>query len=245
MEFILKIIIGLFLLGFVIMIFGQVTSRKQKPVPQKPVSGAQGQQTAPVWTALDDLTPGQRNVRFGEYLWRVLDVQNNKALLLAEEIFEMRRYHSKYSKVTWETCELRGYLNGEFLETFSSQEQSRIVPTENTNADNPWYGTSGGKRTVDRVFLLSIDEVLKYFGDSGRLQEGPKKVPRAFQWINDEYNSARIAKYQGKKVLWWLRSPGYDAYHAVGVDVYGFLVLRGLDVNVWDDGVRPSLWINL
>ena len=119
----------------------------------------------------DMTTVGQRNVRFGKYNWRVLDIQNEKALLLTEDIIGFRLYGGS----TWEGCALREYLNGAFLQTLSSSEQSRIVSVANTNPDNPWYGTSGGRNTTDKIFLLSIDEVVKYFGDSGQLRKKNKE----------------------------------------------------------------------
>lgn len=190
------------------------------------------------------LTAGQRNVQFGPCLWRVLDVQGGRALLLTEKIPEKRPYHSSITAVTWEECALRKYLNGAFLQKFSSQEQSRIVPTVNTNPDNSWYGTAGGRNTTDKVFLLSIEEVVKYFGDSGQLWE----VIKGRGYIYDEYKSARIAKYQGEEVWWWLRSPGDSDGYAFGaayVGRDGTLFVRGTNVDSADGGVRPALWINL
>ena len=203
-----------------------------------------------------DLTAGQGNVRFGKYDWRVLDVQNGKALLLTEDIIEERCYHSSWERITWEGCELRGYLNGAFLQAFSSSEQSRIASVTNTNPDNPWYGTLGGGDTTDKVFLLSIDEVVKYFGDSGDLRA--RKDNRLRDYINDQYNEARMAKYGktsdrlipvGGGAWWWLRSPGgFDdddkfAFAAV-VDSDGWLLINGAFVGD-GGGVRPALWLNL
>ena len=201
------------------------------------------------------LVPGQRTVPFGSFCWRVLDVQDGRALLLAEEILEERRYHSERTSVTWETCELRGYLNGEFLESFSGQEQSRMMQIEHTTADNPWYGISGGGSTVDRVFLLSIEEVMKYFGDSGDLQarkswdwdwEKEEWIQNGKGWtINDQYNHKRMAEYRGEAEWWWLRSPGVSGSGAAGVDNGGRLCMGGSDVFLGEGGVRPALWLKL
>ena len=200
------------------------------------------------------LAVGQRNVRFGKYNWRVLDVQNGKALLLTEDVIEQCCYHSSLERITWEGCELRGYLNGEFLQTFSSSEQNRIASVTNTNPDNPWYGTPGGGDTTDKVFLLSLDEVVKYFGDSGDLRA--RKDNGLRDHINDQYNEARMAKYGktsnrfipiGQAAWWWLRSPGGGvdkfAFAAV-VDSDGWLLIDGGFVGD-GGGVRPALWLNL
>jgi hypothetical protein len=44
--------------------------------------------------------------------------------------------------------------------------------------------------TDDYIFLLSLEEVVKYFGDSGQLLNGN---PNYEHGISDEYNGARIA----------------------------------------------------
>jgi serine/threonine protein kinase len=114
-------------------------------------------------------------VNFGRYYsqWRVLDVQDGKALLLSEYVIEDRAYHGEWSadtpdreyETTWAECDLRAYLNGEFLDRyFSEDERSQIAETYIVNDDNPWtwqwelYITrSGGDNTTDRVFLLSVE----------------------------------------------------------------------------------------
>jgi hypothetical protein len=42
-------------------------------------------------------------IPFGEYNWRVLDVQGDKALIITEDVVELRPYHEQYVEVTWET----------------------------------------------------------------------------------------------------------------------------------------------
>lgn len=80
---------------------------------------------------------------------------------------ELRPYHTSAEDITWMNCELRKYLNGAFLDSFSEEDKSKIVPTTIKNYDNLWFGTIGGDDTVDNIFLLSIEEVIcKYFGDS-------------------------------------------------------------------------------
>jgi hypothetical protein len=182
----------------------------------------------------------KRNVQFGGYGWRVLDVRGGKALLLTEDIIEQRTYNEVFEDVTWEKCTLRRYLNNEFYQKFSSQEQTRILPIKNTNANNQWFDTDGGKDTTDKVFLLSIEEVIRYFGDSGQLENKPQK------WvINDEFYSERAANYRGKAWWWWLRSPGVDGSFAAYVFADGAPIVFGLYVSSAVGGVRPALWLSL
>ncbi len=192
---------------------------------------------------------------FGEYEWRVLDMQNDTALIITECIIDHRAYHDAYKNITWADCSLRKYLNGEFYDKFTATDKSRIIPVLNKNLDNQWYGANGGEDTQDNIFLLSLEEVCKYFGDSlSKLQNRGKKQ-RYWYERKDENNSNRIAIIQGKKGSWWwwLRSPGRDNLKAVyifGTD--GSIGIHGnniLKANIIDGkctgGVRPALWLKL
>ena len=173
----------------------------------------------------------------------MLDIQNGKALILSERIIEKRPYHSRAEGVTWETCELSQYLNWEFYNSFSTEEKARIAETRIPNKNNPWYGTSGGNATNDKIFLLSIEEVVKYFGDSGQLRNRPSN---STYFIDDKYNSARKAvDADGDASCWWLRSPGYISSRAASVDYVGSIIIYGSDAYSDSGGIRPALWLNL
>ena len=178
-------------------------------------------------------------VHFGQWDWRVLAVEDGKALLIAGDIIEQRPYNDKLTGVTWENCTLRAYLNGEFLEKFSAQERAKICETENVNGNNQWFGTNGGRNTTDKVFLLSIEEVVKYFGDSRQLKN---KNPRSEYWIDDQYNDERAAKFNNDSLWWWLRSPGPDQYNAADIRLNGNVSFRGYNVHREEGGLRPALW---
>ncbi len=192
-------------------------------------------------------------ISFGSYNWRVLDIQNNTALVITDEIIEHRSYHDAYIDITWADCSLRKYLNGEFYEKFNAADRSRIIPVLNKNLDNQWYGSKGGIDTQDSIFLLSLEEVCKYFGDSLSKLQNPGKNQRYWFERKDENNSKRIARVLGKEVAWWwwLRSPGrlnVKAVYIFGTDgnigIQGNNILKG---NISDGkctgGVRPALWL--
>jgi len=124
-------------------------------------------------------------VTFGDYEWLVLDVQDGKALILSDKTLEIMAYHSEDVDITWADCSLREYLNGEFYNnTFSTAEKVRIIETELKNKANNYFGTKGGANTKDKVFLLSIEEVEKYFGDSGQLESKNAEYYRQTQlWL--------------------------------------------------------------
>jgi hypothetical protein len=188
-------------------------------------------------------------ITFGNYEWYVLDVKDNKALLLSKDvILGWKPYDNLYSGgATWETCSLRKYLNNDFLNTFS-WNKSKISLTTNINTPNQWRGTNCGNNTSDYIFCLSLSEVVKYFGDSGQL----KKIPilsNGYEagMIDDKYNLNRIAKYEGRNAWWWLRSLGYNEYNAAVVDSEGRIEVLGWASTCVEPygGVRPALWIHM
>ncbi len=192
---------------------------------------------------------------FGEYSWRVLDIQDNKALIITEYIIDQRPYHDAYTDITWADCYLRKYLNGEFLSKFNTADQARIIPVLNRNPDNQWYGSKGGADTWDSVFLLSIEEVVcKYFGDSSTKLYNPGKKQRYWFERKDENNIKRQAKLVFNKgnCWWWLRSPGRVSVKAAYIHGDGNIGIQGNNVlkgNISDGrctgGVRPALWLKL
>jgi hypothetical protein len=185
-----------------------------------------------------------KTITFGGHFWRVLDVQGNHALLLLENILEQRSFHSALTNVTWETSDIRQYLNGEFFNSFSEANRARIRDTWVINNNNVWYGTNSGNNTNDRIFLLSIEEVVQYFGDSGQLHNRPDST----SLINDQYNYDRKPRNVRRDddsvgLWWWLRSNGSNSERAASVD--GYIVVYGRSVGDDAGGVRPALWLNL
>ena len=210
-----------------------------------------------------------KNYSFGGIDWRVLAVENNKALLISEKILEKRPYNFAYKEITWDNCTLRNYLNGEFYNKLGAAK-SAIADTQNNNPNNPWYGIRGGNATSDKIFLLNLDEVVKYFGDSGALaQKKGKEIGyfyrETFMWnkidipdtskmccFSDQYNNARIANYGSEGASWWwLRSSGSRSrtaacvYHAARVHHGSLVNVSGCYVDDDSGGVRPALWLNL
>lgn len=168
--------------------------------------------------------------------WRVLDRVGHKVLLLSEYGIDCKPFDTIKTNVTWETCSLRTWLNITFKNTaFDSDEKELILSTTVTADKNPTYDTSPGENTTDKVFLLSITEVNKYFkSDSARQCKGT-----AYCYERGAY------KGNNGNCLWWLRSPGYSSSNAArvinggSVDDYGDSVYRS------QNAVRPALWINL
>lgn len=198
-------------------------------------------------------------IQLGGSGWRVLEVKDGAALVLSEKILFRMPYQPAPSgyefytmAITWEECALRQHLNGQFYDdTFSSEEKARIVETTIKTNDNPWLQTPGGNDTLDKVFLLSTEEVLQYFGDSGGVANWHLHPEQTF--IDDQFNADRIAVTEdGTEAWWWFRSPGAnfymcDTYHilAASTTLVGGMGVQGNYVSNIHGGVRPALWLKL
>ena len=199
-------------------------------------------------------------IELGSHKWRVLDVEGYRALVIMERIAANLNFHHSQQAATWETSELRQYLNSDFIGSFSPEEQALIMETSVTNDPNLWFGTDGGGETTDRVFLLSIDEVLRYFGDSRIAAKGANENERGWglaaqsygihNWgIHDHFSKARRAQnLDGSDMWWWLRSPGSAPNRAAivmggsgSLNMYGSEVFR---LGESGGGIRPAMWLD-
>ncbi len=185
--------------------------------------------------------------------WLVLDVDkdNHKVLLLSRYGLDCQPYHNIWEEVTWENCSLRYWLNDDFLNTaFTSQEQDNILLTSVDNSRSQGFrdwNTYSGNNTQDRVFLLSYVETKLYFDVSyfdldGTLQSRVSPTDYANKlkvWVSNDYATADGTA----SGCWWLRSPGYNQFHAATVDYCG--AQRNTIVTNNSICVRPALWINM
>lgn len=175
--------------------------------------------------------------------WLVLAKEDNKILLISEKALDCQKYNNSCADVTWETCSLRKWLNGTFLDTaFSPEERIRIVSTTASADKNPKYTTNPGNATTDNVFLLSINEAEQYFDND----EERNCVPTAYAIANGACASNKYTKGGAATCEWWLRSPGLERQAAACVASGGMVAYFGLPFD-FDDCVcvRPALWIIL
>ncbi|MCL1894481.1 MAG: DUF6273 domain-containing protein, partial [Holophagaceae bacterium] len=176
----------------------------------------------------------KRDLKFGNFKWRVLVSIHSRAtgkvtaLLITEDIIEERPFHHYTTEaVTWEKCDLRKYLNKDFLQkNFNDSEREQMNVTTNKNRYNAEYKIIGEGDTDDKVFLLSYEQARDYFsGNADRVAT-----------LNNNNNECR----------WWLRSlvdPGFVRESAALVGSDG--VLGNIAGSVHSSfGIRPAIWIN-
>ncbi len=179
--------------------------------------------------------PYERDGSFAPLEWQVLEVRNGAALLISRYSIDCRQYHHRGTDITWENCDLRKWLNDDFLKTaFSEEEIRRILVSSLRNDGNRKYATPGGRSTRDRIFCLSSEEARCYFGDKAeRLCRATPYAREKGVFTNNDSGGAHF----------WLRSPGRHQTYAEIVRTDGDIDIYGDGVFSVCDAVRPALRI--
>lgn len=167
--------------------------------------------------------------------WIVLDKANDKLLVLSKYGIDVQQYNNDWEYGTWENCSLRAWLNTEFINNaFGTDERNYLVSALNENPDNPIYFTSGGNDTNDYAFLLTYDEMERYY---------PEAAERTI--VNTKYAESRINAVNGEDIgIYWLRTGGSsDCEDAMVISKDGSIDYDGKCVDKYEV-VRPAIWIN-
>lgn len=184
-------------------------------------------------------------IQFGRYLhseemedieWRVLAVNDGKVLVISKYALDCAPYSTNHTSVTWENSTLRRWLNQDFIYAAFSEEEIAMIPTVMVTADNnPDFDTNPGNPTQDKIFLLSVADMDKYFpSPAARTCEATDHAIAKGAWEGDNGNC-----------FWWLRTPGDVPDSAAGVDENGEIDTEGDYIHCDDYAVRPALWIDL
>ncbi len=181
--------------------------------------------------------------------WVVVDIGIDRVLLVSKYGIEAQAFQT--GKVgTWATSSLRTFLNNDFIKkAFSVDERALILDTAIPATEKKTYEfdysdgvtIKANKATTDKVFALSLDEVLRYFPTSkSRLVEITDYV-RSKKAFTDKVN--------GHYAYWWLRDVNVEynklkrccILHITGDGELGVTGQQNLANYV----VRPAMWVDL
>ncbi|MCR5662327.1 MAG: DUF6273 domain-containing protein [bacterium] len=175
--------------------------------------------------------------------WIVLGKDDEAQLLVSRYGLDCKPFNSEFEDVAWNDCELRKWLNNDFLNTaFSFSEKNKIIETkldiairgnnQNQSGDNGNFQ----KQSEDKIFCLSMIEAEKLFeSDEKRACE-----PTDYAVSHNAYKDPDTGF-----CLYWLRSPGLSANGASVVLSNGQVWSDGHAVHENDHAVRPALRMRL
>lgn len=154
--------------------------------------------------------------------------ENWKESLQSEYVLEWLDKDTRY----WRGSYVRAWLNEGFLNNaFSETEASNV---QETLCKNGWDDFDETKDTMDRVFLLSPDEVERYM---------PIKKDR--QTIATDYalDDKKVYEQNDGYCDWWLRTIAHTFdYKGEYVESYGFICDHTTTSSM---GIRPAMWYAL
>ena len=204
----------------------------------------EGGQASNVWFGNyeQDYTSGKDPVK-----WRVLSNGADGIFVLSDQNLDCKLFDNTWEgldfvdddclpdEMTWAMCTLRTWLNKEFYKAvFSTREQGSILETKVITPDHSYFGTEGGDDTMDKVFLLSLDEVNS--SAYGFTNQSSKVAS------STDYAEAKEPKYG--VCGWWLRSPGSDCTLFLYVRYDGDIETEGWLINERGIAIRPVFNIN-
>ncbi len=184
--------------------------------------------------------------------WLMLKKEGNKYLLLSKYGLDVLLYHKIETKITWETCSMRKWLNSTFIDTaFTINEKQRILMSP-VQVGTPAYkyltdylemgldytAPYAGNNTQDRVFLLSLDEAMQYF------EEFPFQSNISRKAYGTPYAFAKKAYNQDGAGIWWLRTMGIVPDSVCGINESGEPDVH-LTFEFNEYTVRPALWVTI
>ena len=161
--------------------------------------------------------------------WLVLARDNDRALIISRYGLDSKPYHTKWNRISWNTCSLCKWLNEDFLRTAFTEEEQALIPLVNR------YTTGGHEKIWERVFLLNSAEAIRFFPSD----EERKCEPTAYAIAQGCYTSSASGT-----CWWWVGDNDYSDFapltNPIGaVDTYGGPVSTAFCA------VRPAMWIDL
>ena len=211
--------------------------------------------------------------RYEPIRWRVLSVEEDRALLLSNEALDDQKFHDQDGlsiQAAWDVSTIRSWLNGygadaneqkkdyrenSFMgDAFSAAEQAAILDSELKNSANTDYYTPGCGDTTDKVFLLMEEEL--YGTDTSQAYGF-----HYWDFCSDEARRCRMTAYAAargvhssythtpkgvrRNCCWWLRTAGASRDMAMNVYDDGSVVTSGRSLEKHTVGVRPAIYLDL
>ena len=193
-------------------------------------------------------------VRFGRYEqnnnqedgkeeieWIVLAEEDNRLLLISSHALDNLGFDtfqlSDEDEITWASASIRSWLNNDFIASAFNKEERTFILTQKLE-------DAAGRKTIDRVFLLSVDEAEKYFADNTARKCLSTTYSAASEKTYDEdfltSNEQIIEGY----CIWWLRTTGPNGNNAAVVLTDGSIEFKG-EPSQRLRSVRPAIWVDL
>jgi len=173
--------------------------------------------------------------------WKVLQIENGEALLVAENVIDAQFYMNDFeaaADATWAQSAVRSWLNDTFYEqAFSKQQKAGIIEDDLETLDNYAYGTTGGDATRDRLF---IPEQADFHNQTMYLYSTAQRKSAA----SDYAVSQGLWMHGGACAEWMTRTPSVEQKGIVTVSEEGNQA-DSFKSSLQLCGVKPMMRLNI
>ncbi len=130
-------------------------------------------------------------------------------LIISRYALYSRKFNETEKNSTWKECEVRSWLNDTFMDMHFSLDEKDMILLQ-----------SGYE---DKIFLLSVDEAVKYF-------------------LTDTKRHTTFK--DGRSAWWWTRNIGDRGGFEAVVLEDGSVYRAGTNVTNGNGAIRPAMWID-
>ena len=158
--------------------------------------------------------------------WIIVKRDGIHAMVLSKYVLNAMKY-SRFDTATWESSEIRRWLNDEFLKTAFTQEEEAVIAQRHVELGSLWNDLQ------DKVFLMCREDVEAVWPElEGRAaQATPYALSKEMPYTNEK-----------GECRWWLCFPNN---RKKGDTVRYDGKFSSDPVKTYTLGVRPAMWINL
>ena len=204
--------------------------------------------------------------------WTILEEKDGKAMLLCDIILDCQQFNFSYTgsvAFDFENMNFKDYIVNNYAEStvkswlnetfyltaFTTRQQSKIDTVLVDNSlESTCYETNENicENTEDKIFLLSVREIAKYFFDGDHLtfmkSDALMRKVTKYAYSQGVYACTWMESYMDYGT-WMLRTPDNEINYGVitvefdNVGDEGWY--RGYSAGMISNGIVPALWISL
>lgn len=180
-------------------------------------------------------------IKFGTYFydekrsgatidWYVLNIENNKALLLSKYGLDKKQWHPSNRSIEWKRSHLHKWLNTSFVENAFSECEWNVMKEIDDK---------------DKITILNRTIVEKYLKDDSAIMAKPTPFAKQLGAFHYEYSEsmAKSKNYIGNGLMWLSDKSTFSPVYADAIYWNGTICSYPLDFN--RAIVRPVILINL
>ena len=158
--------------------------------------------------------------------WIIVKREGTRAMVLSKYVLNAMKY-SRFDTATWESSEIRRWLNDDFFNTAFTQEEEDVIAQRHVELGSLWNDLQ------DKVFLMCREDVEAVWPElEGRAaQATPYALSKEMPYTNEK-----------GECRWWLCFPNN---RKKGDSVRYDGKFSSDPVKTYTLGVRPAMWINL